>query len=313
MNFVKEMFCQKELNISLSESNGIICIVTSNPVYLVFGQNPEKPDYVIRKFTSQKSGYEHLERAKKLREVFTANVAEPIAIVENNNFFYYIEKGIAGLPWFQISESHNSIKAWDNLRERAVMSLQYFQKGVSSRKEWLINVNVSKELLESYFNADIEDTELKVKIKNLVDRYCTLLDELGVINNNYQHGDFCLNNLIIDNNSVHFIDFEDFGKTSFPMFDEISLALSLFIQVPNSVVTTLKDEIKYCIKNSLNRGKYSPSLLPAFFLYHLLFRLGKWGKNDNRTEYKQWILDILIAFVSSPYEYFESFYDKDMQ
>ena len=46
------------------------------------------------------------------------------------------------------------------------------------------------------------------------------LESLGEIPVFWQHGDFCVNNMLIDKNVIGIVDFEHFGRVRMPFHDE---------------------------------------------------------------------------------------------
>ena len=277
----------------------VLCISTTNPVYLVFSKNEETPKLVIRDAEPQSVRYAH-EISEKLFSKVGTLISEPIGIIEYANKEYSIQKGLKGTPWFQLTNNITSKDEWERLSNRALSILNQLHDGIFSTEQWKKTCRPGDELRQCYSNCIKSGTNLSQEVKTLVEDCSKELDNLGEVSSFHQHGDFCLNNLIVDNDLVHVIDFEDFGMTSMPLHDEISLALSLYSQAPQIVETSLKNEIISCTKGSLTRFGISGEFIPGFFLYHLLLRLGDWSQGGRRDQYREWLFSVLGDFTNQP-------------
>ena len=145
----------------------------------------------------------------------------------------------------------------------------------------------------------VSGTELSSQVQQQVKLLSKQLDSMGAIEVHCQHGDFCLNNLLVESDQLHIINFEDFGITSMPLHDEIALALSMFSNAPANVSTTLQHEIYCCIEKTQYR-----SILPGLFMHHLLLRLGQWSQGSRRRHYRSWLMSLLQDFAQAPNSYF---------
>src|SRR5207237_1152587 len=95
------------------------------------------------------------------------------------------------------------------------------------------------------------------------------LEGLGEVPGFWQHGDFCLNNLLVSPSALAIIDFDEFGYTLMPLHDQIGLALSLHDLAPRGVLPLPLDGE---ITSSPGAGPVERSHLPGLFLHHLLWR-----------------------------------------
>ena len=280
----------------------IIRLSSSNPVYLIFN-NSAYPTCVVKEIDKE-NGEQLFNITNFLHSQAPNLIARPVAISEKNNVHYYIEEGLNGLPWFQLSQTINGFDEWASIRDVALNSLTSLQQATKINPHWHKNISPSQELLKVFNQCSIEEQELKNKLHEKVIVYGDLLAELGEIKSFNQHGDFCLNNLLFNKSDAKIIDFEDFGATYFPLFDEFTLALSLYSQTPTHLKTSIKLEISTCICQNIDEMLVEERHFPALFLYHLLFRIGKWSNNPKRDEFRQWLISILREFIKSPDKYF---------
>jgi hypothetical protein len=101
--------------------------------------------------------------------------------------------------------------------------------------------------------------DLSTRATQYIEQQAGALDSLGEIVSQYQHGDFCLNNLLLSDSSAAIIDFDEFGRTSMPLHDEIGLALSIADLSPYPEVSRMPKHEQ----------------LPGLYLHHLLWRINQ--------------------------------------
>jgi hypothetical protein len=304
VEYVREIVYSKLNHLRGIEIESIACFISTNPVFFVFGLDVSTPIYVVRRYTDKSLCENYLRNSKILAQLMPHNIATPIDIFEGNKHFYYVEKGVPGIPLNKICFPYTKLCEWDDLQQKASQSLSYFREKLKNEPNLSTAINLSQELKQCYLDAHIRDIETKELVKESIAHYCSLLAAQKLFDSLPQHGDFCLNNLVFDKGDIYYIDLEDFGKTTFPMFDEFSLAISLFSRTPEIMRLSMKLYIKeICINSSKDMNLDSKSM-PALFLYYLLFRLGDWSKHEKREQYCNWIEGILKDFLVKPNNYF---------
>src|SRR5690606_13326326 len=103
-----------------------------------------------------------------------------------------------------------------------------------------------------------------------IDNKVRLLDAIGTVDSHLQHGDFCLNNLLIgDQPSI--IDFDEFGGTSMPLNDWIGLDLSLR-ELSSRPDRREAHSIGSCITHAELR---SDAFIPGILVHYLLWRINQ--------------------------------------
>lgn len=282
----------------------IACISTTNPVYLVFTTQNSHPELVIRRADSEDICKTHNITKQLFSEVGDL-IPEPITIFNFCNRNFAVQKGVKGTPWFQLVQGMSTSTQWNELRDRAMTALTQLHKGTTAIESWHTECAPGKEL-RSYFEKCIATgIKLPLQVKQQVEIMSQQLDALGRIKVFPQHGDYCLNNLIIDTEAIHIIDFEDFGITSMPLHDEFSLALSLYSQAPKDINTSIFHELNMCATPSANIFGIDAEMLPGFFMSHLLLRLGEWSHGARRKQYREWLTLILERFTTEPHLFFD--------
>ena len=146
---------------------------------------------------------------------------------------------------------------------------------------------------------------LPPEVRGHVELYSRSLDAIGKISVHSQHGDFCLNNLIIEEDKIHIIDFEDFGITSMPLHDQFTLALSFYQLSPGDFSANLSCEIKTFASSTLKKYNWDESILSGLFMHHLLLRLSSWSRH--RKQYRRWLLEVMNNFIHSPETIFNNY------
>lgn len=269
----------------------LACISTSNPVYLVFELDQCKPSLIIRS-----AGSTDVVKAHKVTEDLYGYVPElipePIAIVNTEQGEYAIQRGVTGLPWFQISNEYKTLEQWHTLRERALNALEQLHAAIEQQtaaKPLDVLVYAEQCLSEAVSSGLSLNT---AQIEGIRSKFESL-KSLAPIATYPQHGDYCLNNLIIEQSQIHIIDFEDYGMTCLPLFDHFSLALSLSSSAPVNLELTLEQTIKVCTDHMLERYRLTEEHLNALFIVHLLIRLGEWSSGERREVFREFLEKIL--------------------
>ena len=87
----------------------------------------------------------------------------------------------------------------------------------------------------------------------------------------WQHGDFVLNNLLVDDDRIGVVDLDDFGKWQAPFVDAFALACSISLQARAHVPWPhLAEELAACAAVERGAAAYTPRQRTAFFAHFLL-------------------------------------------
>ncbi len=272
-----------------------LSLCTTNPVYLVFEEKSETPIFVVR-LAKEELVIQTFKVLERLYLLLGNLVPRPIAVSQIGENKVTIVEGVKGAPWFQLGVKYSTKEQWDELRLRGIAALNTFQKAVAKIDEW----NSTFELGYSLRSRLVESIDCGVCypqiVKDRIRHYVESLDSVAFIGQ-FSHGDYCINNLMIEEELVHIIDFDDFGITSAPLHDEFSYALSMFTCRPKKVNSSLKKELKKCIQLSNSKLESSQDIYIGLFIHHLLLRLGKWSEDDRRKDYRNFLLSLIEEVV----------------
>lgn len=300
MIFLPAVLARLDIIAEYTTQYSFVCIATTNPVYLVFKEGCNTPDFVIKALTSEQA-FAAWETQQQLYKLVPALIAEPLQIVDELGSYYSIEKGATGFPWFQVKQRFSG-RAWQKLQSDAIQCLCELHQAIALNSQWqkyLAPVEILAEIFEDYCAVEGAVSE---QLQHFYKIQSSLLASVSAIQCTKQHGDFCLNNLLLGEDQLTVIDFEDFGITMLPLFDEFNLALSLLSN--NSNRGEISNLIKQCTDSALARYQIEPALLPAFFLGYLLLKLGKWSLPGKRQAHRGWLQRLLADFLAHPTEYF---------
>ena len=296
MLYVKKMLFSTGLLDELSTTPSIACISTSRPIYLVFDQKSEYPVYVVRNMDDPTALYSHKVHDHLYRLVYDL-VPEPIGVYEFSGKEYDIQKGVEGSPWFQLKSKIRTAEERARLEKRMWQTLCDFQAGIyAGSTSEACQLKPHEELLKAYSlyqdAGEVPSIELKKIIEQAVKDLLLFPDCLSIP----QHGDFCLNNLIIDTDHITVIDFEDFDITQMPMYDHFTLALSLpsLGEEPKDAASVFANANIIMEANLLDIPN---NLINWHFLHHLLLRLGPWSTGEKRKPYRYWLKQVLDCFL----------------
>tara|TARA_R110000823_G_scaffold24467_6_gene72734 strand:- start:2500 stop:3417 length:918 start_codon:yes stop_codon:yes gene_type:complete len=299
MLFIKQLLLTTDLTSKQANRYSTACISTSRPIYLVFGENSDHPEYVIRKLDSSNDFHSN-QIHNKLYQLVGNIVPEPVGIYEYSGQKYDVQRGVQGSPWFQIKSRYRTNTTQQHIEERMWKTLNEFHertciKGDSSIKAGFLQPH--KELHQALLGYKSTGETLTNEIEDLVSKAINDLSKIQDCSSIPQHGDFCLNNLIIDSSHITVIDFEDYSITTMPMYDHFTLALSL----PSLGDKPLNASKVFKQKHLIDAAKYLgiPSeVIKWHFLHHLLLRLGPWSTGEKRMSYRTWLKQVLDSFVS---------------
>ncbi len=297
MFIIKQLLSTTKLLFGQSAECSIACISTSRPIYLVFDQELDYPIYVIRKINNTHTL--HSCNIDHQLYQFAGNlVPEPVGIYEYAGEKYDVQRGVKGTPWFQLKSRIRTAEAQRLLEKRMWETLRNFQIAVypAGAKE-ANNLHPHEELQKacSAYRSTGEtlNASLEKIIGEAIDELSTEPDSPAIP----QHGDFCLNNLIVDTDHITVIDFEDFSITSMPLYDHFTLALSL-PSCGDEPANAAKVFNLFAIVAAAQILGIPENVIRWHFLHHLLLRLGPWSTGEKRKPYRAWLKDVLGCFLA---------------
>jgi len=295
MLFIKRLLTAAGLAENPFSEYSIACISTSRPIYLVFNDKSDHPTYVIRKLIDDREFQVHRIHAYLYRLVGSL-VPKPISLFEYAGDKYDIQQGVKGSPWFQIKSKIRTEEERACLERRLWRTLKNFHSAIASDSDNNASLRPHEELRHVYAQYKKTEQNLDPELETLVELAASELSEMPDCTPIAQHGDFCLNNVIIDTSHITVIDFEDFAITKMPLYDHFTLALSLpsCSTEPHKAVKVFN---AVQIVDAAKQLGIPKDTIRWHFLHHILLRLGPWSTGEKRSTYRAWLKQVLDNFT----------------
>ncbi len=260
-----------------------ICIRTTNPKYLLFRPGSDFPICV-----AQSGSPRDLTRTDSVLERIHARdpglVARPLGVLPMDaGLCVHLQSGMPGFPWFVIQDRVHSREQWLRVVTLAQDALHRLRQAIGAYDDWQVRLNPAEELRKQS-RLCAQRGELSAHALQVIEQQALALEALGDISSSLQHGDFCLNNLLIGDERAAVIDFDEFGLTAMPLHDEIGLALSVSELSPHGELLPLP-------RHEQLRGLY---------LHHLLWRINQANSWPTRRKLRMDLLARVSALVDSP-------------
>jgi len=259
-------------------------IETTRPLYLVFTDDIEYPRCVVQ--FGQEATIKRLDAwLTYLHPALPDMIAESLACVcWHDGDWMHVQSGLPGLPWFRLGHHARDLGAWVRLRSRALATLRRFQGVVAANTAWRTVIGPGDELRRQLEVCRKQDHALASTLIRSATRCATSLDALGARAWPWQHGDYCFNNLLVADDRIGVIDFEEFGETSVPLHDEFSLAFSSHDFMGHlSDAPSLREHVATCISESVVANPMPRDCLEGLLLHHLLWRLNQCATRPRRA------------------------------
>ena len=282
-----------------------VCIYASRMKLLLFdGQDASKPLYV-----AQVGTFPELDREDRFLRALHSALPELVAdslgcFPWQRDEWLQVQRGLPGVPWFGLAHRLRSVAEWMDLRERAIDALRTFEVAVRRHQEWTCVLAPGRELMREGSRSEGLGVRQSSRLRAEVERLSGVLDEIGEIRASWQHGDFCLNNLLVSRHTVSVIDLAEFGETSMPLQDEIGLALSLYMLAPEKARgVTLRDHLNACLgeAGALAREEY----LHGFLLHYLIRRINRSHRQVTRAAMAARLLAAAEALCAAPAQFLD--------
>ncbi|WP_144821942.1 phosphotransferase [Marinobacter piscensis] len=296
MLFVKHLLDSSGLENELLTKPSVACINTTRPIYLVFGHNQHQPLLIIRKV----NGADEVKASqvdRYMHQIAGDLVPTPLGVYKLNGETYDIQRGVGGYPWFQLKSKVRTHKARVSIENRMWQSLYDFHAAVRrAQANSEVRVVPHIELQKSIAAYESAGERSPQKLRSIADRAFKELLYTPTCLSIPQHGDFCLNNLIIDKCHITVIDFEDFEITRMPLYDAFTLTLTL-PSFDNSVSNAAQAFTHPKIISIVKHYGVAEATIRWHFFHHLLLRLGPWSAGGKRTRYRAWLNKVLDEFI----------------
>jgi hypothetical protein len=259
-------------------------IHTTRRLYLAFAEAVDRPEWVVQ-FGDRRELSKLDAVLTTLHALLPDMVAHTVAFTrwEGDNWLH-VQRGLPGLPWFLLDAAVPGVREWLGLWERASASLTRLQGAVGSIAAWSQELALGQELEDQmawYRENDAPDPKVIARAEKAV----RALSSLGVVRCQWQHGDYCFNNMLVSPDRIGVIDFEEFGNTLMPLHDELSLVFSThaFMQ-RHQGAPPLGGLLDECFASGRRRWNLDSASLEGLLWHHLLWRLRQCETRPKRAE-----------------------------
>lgn len=284
--------------LKLPPTTSMVRISTTRPTFLLFETESIEPSYVAKVGPESEMKFLH-DTLEKLYGRIPFLIPKPIATIScHKKIWLHVQEACHGLPWFTL-QKHLSGENWITLRKHSIDALHTLHNAVAANPEWQTSVHPGNELRQELH--EIKSTiDLPESSEERIMQGAKRLDNLGAIRWYWQHGDFCLNNLLVRGNQLRIIDFEEFGQTAVPLQDELTLAQSFDeIMPPTKETEALKDHIKLCVAQTIQGCPRLHDFEGPLLIYNLIQRINQCTGKSRRMDNSRALLLKLNALLQS--------------
>src|SRR5688500_12128687 len=260
-------------------------LMTTEPTFLIFAEHQAHPLFAV-KVGHAVSLETRAVLADQLHELMPDAIARPLGVVPlNGDRALLVQNGLPGVPWYRLGDRFKSPADWRALRARAIARLREFHTAVATQPDWVREARLFGAELRSMAGRLEEDlAPLGDRVQMFLASVSSELAALGPVRGVWQHGDFVLNNLLVDDNRLHIVDLDDFGKWSGPFIDAFALAHSVqFLAAQHVPWPHLADDLAACAAAELDANSYTPRQKIAFLAYFLLAAMIDAKQKPGRT------------------------------
>jgi hypothetical protein len=259
----------------LSAKASILALQTTRPLYMVFDSTSEHPDLVVEHGTRE----EICSFGALLRQLGTHSQdlvprsVDEFAIAGTDRWLH-VQTGLPGCPWFKLGERFTSDDERQAVVRRAAEALRRLHDSIAQNSAWSRLIEPATAMSEMIERARSIDLNISSAAWLALEGASVSLRPLGSFRWHVQHGDMCLNNLLIADESVGVVDFEEFALTNMPLHDEIGLAIScremfdLTDRWPDA-----DDPMSVCTAHVLRESPWLSEHLGALTLVFFLWRI----------------------------------------
>ena len=287
---IPEMLREIAPGLPVGGTPSVICVRTTRPKYLIFGDRADYP-VAIADFGT-KGELEQLHRIlSRIHRKAPDLVAEPIALAPwKNGLYVHLQSGLAGTPWFRIGEALRSLAQWHDVAVTVRDALTRLHDVVASFPDWVRPVRPGAELRTELATCMASGAGLSELVLAHAERSAVRLDALGEFDACFQHGDFCLNNVLVAPGGVRIIDFEEFGRTAMPLLDDVGLAMSLDDLMPRDISRRF-DPMHFLATTRAPQALLDRQCLSASCMHHFLWRINQCRDSPTRAPARRALLE----------------------
>ncbi len=266
---------------------------TTRPAFLAFVENSRWPSCVAQ--IGRTSEMVPLHRLLSSIHYALPDLVPDALLIETcgASQSVLVQEGMPGVPWFALRRHLLGVKPWLELRARALAVLARLHNAILGLPDGEVRLNLGIELERQYVLCETAGIFPVARRASMQEAIAGVVP-LGEMTSCSQHGDFCLNNLVVDRERVSVIDFEEAGQTAVPLHDELSLALSFHdFMIGVRGAPSLMDHIDACTAESCHREPVLAAHRRALLVHHLLWRINQCQTRPNRGPMKAKLVGLL--------------------
>jgi hypothetical protein len=281
---------------------------TTEPTFLVFRRGRRHPSFVVK--IGDRAALDARAAITSRLHALLPGIARPIGVLAlDHRRGMFVEEGLPGVPWFRLGDVYKTPSDWHELRARAIDKLHEFHAAVAAQPEWVAAPRTLDSDVRSMVVALGDDLSgLGASGEGLLQSTASEFASLGAIGGISQHGDFVLNNLLVDAHQMAIIDLADFGRWQVPFLDAFALGHSVNVLAREHVAWGhLADDLAACSAAEVDAGLYTPRQKMAFFVYFLLAAMLDTLQKPTRTAIRSIYRATLRDLLDHPSRYERAF------
>jgi phosphotransferase family enzyme len=284
----------------------VACVCTTRPKYLVFDGDAARPACIVEFGDELRLMQTHqIQSTLRSRMPLGAVAGSLYCAPWRNGLYVHIQEGLAGVPWFRLSDGLTTRAAWEGLLRRAVSVMRRLHEATRDVAAWTAPVDVATELERQAEMCRRNGTPLDDQVFARVREWAAeLAAGVGTVPGCWQHGDFSLNNLLVAPDAVAIIDFEEFGGTLVPLHDAFGLSLSVALSQDGRCPLSRAHCLQLCVERSLEDAALRPENLPGLLMHHLLWRINQCHGLDRRARLRRVLIGWARELADSPVAFF---------
>ena len=274
-------------------------IRTTQPVLLLFNRGADAPACVAQRGRRTELSVAH-DVMRRLRSSDPTLVAEPLGLLEDGSGSAWgIIRGLPGWPWFTLPHHYPGPAGLATVTGIALATLRRFTAAVSVYDDWRLSEPLPDCLDRELDGVCATHEDIAAAIDSGTRaRWRGALERVEPARWHRQHGDFCVNNLLLDDGSASIVDFEEFGLANAPLHDAFSLAFSLHEFAERSGVGLALDRvIAQCVSDDPLTGDLAHETRSALLVHHLCWRINQCATRPTRREIAARLADFLRMVI----------------
>ena len=279
----------------------VACVCTTRPKYLVFDGDASQPVCVVE--FGREARLTQIDRILSALQSRMPSGAVPRSLCcthWQHGVFVHIQEGLPGVPWFRLADGLATPGAWESLLARSLSVMLRLHAATREVPEWTGTTDAGTELARQVELCRRNGTTLGNTVLRRVGEWRHELDGAGRIRAWWQHGDFSLNNLLVSNDSMAVIDFDEFGGTLVPLHDAFGLALSMSLSQDGRCPLSAAQCLNACVGRSLTDAALATEHLPGLLMHHLLWRINQCHGVARRAPLRDALLGLARQLADTP-------------